>query len=220
MDNSSWKSILSRLEWITQLAEKQGWPEYNLQIKPPIDEYGIELIEDRIGYKINPQLAEIFIQNASELKFGWRFPDNRVLPKPFHNIFGNQCETIWSIFDYQSSNNDWDYFQYNWLKDLDEEVYKEESPKVSGKAPLLWCPNGDRIVIDRKDGFVSYIDHECGDMHGKILSKSVNEFFLRWCNLYCPGPEYWQLLPFYNSDHEELTNDETKILEWQRLLES
>jgi hypothetical protein len=90
-----------------------------------------------------------------------------------------------------------------------------------GKLPFIQAANGDWIAFDVSRAPancpVCYLSHD-GDVsiHNRRLGENFVEFMTHWTNVGCPGPEFWQMEPFYDKRGMRLKASGPAIDHWKR----
>jgi hypothetical protein len=107
--------------------------------------------------------------------------------------------------------------EHRWPPEMNLRVYE-------AMFPLLSVMNGDQVVLFDDDpgdpGEVMYLNHEHGDGDRAILATSFARFLQVWVPLACPGPDFEDLVDFYDFDAQELSLDTEEAREWVRYLDA
>jgi hypothetical protein len=88
--------------------------------------------------------------------------------------------------------------------------------------PFQAAGNGDVIVFEtdgRDDGVAMYLDHERGEFDRVVVGASTSGFVESWIRLGCPGPESWELAPFYDYEAQTLSTKADVARAWIEVLD-
>lgn len=168
------------------------------EIAPPASPAEVERMEKEIGRRLHVVLREVFLHESASIRIMWNTEE----------FTGSAAVALADMPTDVLNWSGWrDCFEhptnYGWPKKMSRKVYES-------LFPFQTAANGDAIVFEvtgDDDGMVMYLDHERGEFDRVVLDQSSRSFVETWFRLGCPGPEHWELAPFYDYDSQKISID-------------
>lgn len=161
-----------------------------------------------IAGKYPDQITEL-LKNNGEILFQWTLEEDIPVVECFEDTTFGEFHFGPEAFDYdamavwaQSVEDD---------RNAGEELYV---PIDLFKAfPLQQLGNGDMLVLSSEKQEVFYLSSD-DDWVCKRLANDLISFYEVWIQLYCPGPEFWCLEPFYDYESNCLSLELETSKKW------
>lgn len=184
----------------------------DLRIEAAAPESAIKEVEVKLGKRLPESMRRVFQCFSASIEYNWHLPDEVKPPAPF-NIFG--CACYWDLsllIQLEESRKLWVTECFPDIKDAYDAVWHN-------KLAFMEVGNGDLLALDtaREDGSpVIYLSHDDGEGHGYRLGNDFEDFINRWSMLGCPGPEDWQMWPFFDSSQSGLQPMSKHADQWRQ----
>jgi len=220
MNDKTWDNWINKWNWILLVAQKRNWDIEPIEIKPAINIFDIELLQNSLKITYPTDFKDVLLKYSSGVKFGWQLSSEEAQGE-FRPIFCG-CG---GVSGYRTKSNLWGfaflaelYKTYEgWLTNCYNDPEDEYGKHYFNKVPFIEVPNGDLIVFDTI-GQVIYLSHDDGPLHGEKLADNFIEFNTLWSNLGCVGTESEQFAVFYDKDKQKLMENDPKIDRWKQWL--
>ena len=141
-----------------------------------------EEVKSVLGHELSDEVSIIYSSYA-EFKISW-LEENRnksgyVDFVPYVNLEEEHKNLVESVAE---------------IYDMSEDEF-EIADDINNWFPLFKFRNGDMFCLDKRDGKIKFFEHDvidCGpNLHGIIISKSVNELFSLWSKIHFLDAYYW-----------------------------
>ncbi|NQZ57035.1 MAG: hypothetical protein HRT88_06140 [Lentisphaeraceae bacterium] len=151
-----------------------------------------------------PESIRELLSVASEINLDWSFDFEL---EEFEDVNFGEVEFGVDSFDFDN------------LEVWAESVIDLNMPlNLNSAFPLQSIINGDMLVLSER-GAVFYLNHEIPESSVR-LGLSLISFYETWIKLCCPGPEWWCLEPFYDTENQYLSSELPSSKRWLELLNS
>lgn len=207
--------VVHRLERIRHSIQRRGGDVTVFSIAPVARPDDLAAVERQIGRVLPQSLRTFFLDVSAGVDVLWSVATpGRDFTGSF-NLRLNDVPVDWINWD------GWrDAFanpaSYDWPAEMNLDVF-------NALYPLLSTTNSDQLVVFYDDpddpGEVMYLDHERGEADRTFLATSLERFFAVWVTLGCPGPEFDDLVDFYDFEAQELSLETDAAREWLRYLD-
>jgi len=220
MNDKTWNNWTADWNWILTVAKNRKWDIEPIEVKPTIQIFQIESLQNDLDITYPADFKEILITYSSGVKFGWQI-SNEETKGEFKPIFCG-CG---GVSGYRTKSNLWDfdllaelYKTYqSWLTDCYNDPTDEYGKHYYDKVPFIEVPNGDLIVFNSMEQVI-YLSHDDGPLHGEKLADNFIEFISLWSNIGCAGTESEQIAVFYDKDKQKIMDNDPKIDRWKQWL--
>jgi hypothetical protein len=214
MQYAGWLELLRRAhDALIKFASPHRPAEF--QAKPPASAPKLHQVQQAISEPMPEPLSRIFLEFSQGVYLSW-FADKTCLslPEVFREVSYGQCELDLETVEHIC--RDW-FVPENLIR----------SPEHSGMCefdytslfPLMQLNNGDLLVLVRAgehEGKVVYFAHDDGSM--PILARSLDRFLEPWFELGCPGPDLPSLVPFLDTETEQLSSISENAILWREVI--
>jgi hypothetical protein len=210
-------SIVAHLQRLRRSIGKLGGNVDLFTIEPPTTMDNVEAVERAIGRLMPAPLRSFFTEVAAGVDLLWTV--ETVDGGEFMGQFDLRLADIslawtnWTGWRDSFAHPE----EHGWPPEMNLRVYE-------AMFPLLSVMNGDQVVLFYDDpddpGEVMYLSHEHGEGDRTILATSYARFLQTWVPLACPGPDFEDLVDFYDFDAQELSLDIEEARKWVDYLNS
>jgi hypothetical protein len=167
-----------------------------LMIEKPASESAIRRVESMLGVELAGGMRNVFRTVSADVHVEWR---RSKLPADIRQYFvdmygyeppeeGELRLSLAALPQLEEGRMEW--------AELYPDARSREGRPWKGKLAFQRVSNGDLLAVDLMSGKVVYLDHEAGEMHGRVLAPDFETFITCWSRLGCVGPEWWSLEPF------------------------
>jgi hypothetical protein len=235
MSPTIWNQWVQNWEDTLVAMQHRGFETKPLVITPPVSRAEVTQIEQNCGVILPEDFVEVVTQYAGSVVLYWHQRNTERFPTPYQGIFSSWGNALWDIR--QMENLITKYKQgcpYPKPIKVGDLLWEGRSDLTAdeddvwyynlyqNKLPLLYVPNGDGIVFDISDtetrNTVLYLQHDDNSFHGKLLGENFIDFMTKWSYLGCPGPEHWQIEPFYDFEKNAIFQEGMSVESWRQLL--
>ncbi len=168
-------------------------------------------------------IRRIFREESAAIDIFWTVSEGNAALPPAIREAGFTGSVHLNLADLEADLLNWsgwrDCFEhpedYDWPGKMTLRIYEK-------LFPFQATANGDVIVFESdgdEDGIVMYLDHERGDFDRVVLGASTTDFVESWFSLGCPGPESWELAPFYDYEAQALSRKTDVARAWIEVLD-
>jgi hypothetical protein len=207
---SDWKAVLASMR-------RKGFEASDLEIGKPVSRHDLDRIAAAHSLELPADFMDVLTRYASRVSFRWHLQDHD-LPDPFSQIFAGWSEFLWDVEALGRLKREYT----RWITDCFADPEDTYDRVWHGKTACLEVPNGDMIAFDTSAGLtacpVIYLSHDDGELHGCRLGTDFVDFVTRWSSLGCPGPEDWQIEPFYDHANECIDDAGEAVARWKEWL--
>ena len=231
MDDALWQQWNADWQRIVSAMRQHDVDAEEVVVEPPATIEELSELERKLGVFVPVEIAILMTTYSRRVRLGWHcgysyLTGNEVLnrnfPPPFDPIFSSWADALWDLDNLEQL-----YKIYEGNKAVfplsDVEGNSDDYNNVwHGKFPLMTVPNGDQILLDisQTPSPVIYASHDGSHLHGIRLGLSLMDFITRWSAIGCPGPECWEMEPFYDEEANLLIPNEDVAKAWWQLLDS
>jgi hypothetical protein len=206
--------IPNRLENLRASIERLGGEVDVFKVEAPATATQIETTERQIDRRLPAPLRRFFLEVSAGIDLLWSVdtPDREFMGRFDLRLADLPVAwTNWTGWRDTFANPT----AYDWPPVMNLHVFE-------AAFPLLSVSNGDQLILFDDDpgdpGEVMYLNHERGEGDRVILATSLERFLRAWIPLGCPGPDFDDLVDFYDFDAQELSLDTETSREWLRYL--
>ena len=215
MQPELWDRWVQNWEWAMSCMKRKGCRTKEVVVTEPISLWELEGLQEKLDIILPGDYVRVVTGFAQSLTLFWHLDDPNP-PKPYHQVFSSWADALWDVRRLTEYKTEYE----NWLR---ESFIDPDDPydKVwYDKLAFMTVPNSDMIAFDVTAGHsdcpVVYLSHDDGELHGCRLGTSFVDFMSRWSNLGCPGPEDWQMAPFYDWERRILMDSGEVVENWKR----
>jgi len=205
-------TIIKNLENAIKACYNLGGTHHKINLGKPASSGECEEVEGKLGNSIPEGLKRVISEFASSIEFDWFLPGNMVPPPPFDHISSGYLSwNIKKLFDLEANRKSWIDTVFTDPEDKYARLWHHSFSFMS-------IVNGDMLAIDTtrsNDGPVVYLSHEKSMAHGYVLAENFLTFISNWSELGCPGPEFWQMMPFIGSNTSGIDPECPNALQWK-----
>ena len=229
-----WDSWVEHWQWITKAIKARGGEAHSPKIGPPTSKKKIDQLQRSLGTPLPKDFVEVITGYSSKVTMDWdlcsdvglmnglaSFRKHRLEkedrpPKPYQETSSCGGAPLWDVSVLLSLKRAHQKLLSSFPTPLPD--YQQA---YVGKLPFIEAPNGDWIAFDISQGAancpVCYLSHD-GDVsiHNRRLGENFVEFMTSWTSVGCPGPEFWQIEPFYDKRGRRLKASGPAVDHWKR----
>jgi hypothetical protein len=228
-----WQAWVEHWEWIAKAIKARGGEARKPKIAPPASRKKIVQLQRALGIPLPNDFVEVITGYSSKVTLEWdlsdevgvlrglasfrqdRLEEDDRPPKQFDETMSCDGSALWDVSNLLRLKRQRDSLLNSFPTPLPD--YQQA---YVGKLPFIHVPNGDWIAFEVSQGParcpVYYLSHD-GDesLHNRRLGESFIDFMSRWANVGCPGPELWQMEPFYDKRGRRLKATGPRVATWK-----
>jgi len=206
--------IPTHLASLRVALERLGGEITVFAVEPPAAAAAVDAVEAQIGRPLPQRLRHFFMEQTAGVDILWSLDD-----RDFSGSFDLRLSAL---------AEEWDGWRSGWREAFEHPAAHGWPAEANLQAfdaafPLLSLMNGDQLILFDDDpgdpGEVMYLSHEAADGDLVVLGTSLDRFFETWVRLACAGPEFDELVDFYDFDAQEISLETEESREWVTLLE-
>lgn len=141
----------------------------------------VNSIDNILGFSINEDVKNIY-NRYERFNISW-FDNEKYMGEIFFVPFENIQQEHDELVEIMEECYDVECDEYGIVQD------------INNWYPLFQFRNGDAFCLDKRNGSVVLYQHEVYEMgielHGLLISKSVDELFYKWSCLHFANVYYW-----------------------------
>jgi cell wall assembly regulator SMI1 len=191
-------------EFISEHPDYEGG---DLEVAPPATHDEVQRVEAQLGRALPDDLRRLYTEVSARLAFDWSLDSEEPLELDGEEIYygGGDILDLTELPELVRIHSMWAERLTDWRPYF----------------PVFGINNGDMLAVDMGSPAQSlvYLSHENnpGECVTDVFPYGCSEFFERWVDLYCVGPEGW-ILDCFLDDDRQLSVDSENARQWLEYL--